>query len=102
MPELPEVETTRRRLEPLVVGKKFEKVVMRAPKLRLPMQKELKLVLPGRIVRGLGRRRKYLLFYCDGGCLVIHLGPDHYLLSTLSAVKEITRGRGTLSGGQTD
>lgn len=74
MPELPEVETTRRRLEPLVVGKKFEKVVIRAPKLRLPMQDHLKTALPGRTVLGVGRRGKYLLFLCDGGCLVIHLG----------------------------
>lgn len=79
MPELPEVETTRRRLEPQVVGKRFEKVVMRAPKLRLPMQQELKTVLPGRTVRGVGRRGKYLLFYCDQGCLVIHLGMTGFL-----------------------
>lgn len=79
MPELPEVETIRWRLEPLVVGKMFEKVVMRAPKLRLPMQKELRTLLPGRTVHGLGRRGKYLLFYCDGGCLVIHLGMTGFL-----------------------
>jgi formamidopyrimidine-DNA glycosylase len=79
MPELPEVETTRRRLEPLVVGKRFEKVVARASKLRLPMQRHLKTALPGQIVRGLGRRGKYLLFFCDDGCLVIHLGMTGFL-----------------------
>lgn len=79
MPELPEVETTRRRLEPLVVGKRIDKVVMRALKLRLPMQQELKTVLQGRTVRGLGRRGKYLLFFCDNGCLVIHLGMTGFL-----------------------
>ncbi len=79
MPELPEVETTRRRLEPLVVGKQFDKVVIRAPKLRLPIQLHLKTILPGRIVRGVGRRGKYLLFFCDGGCLAIHLGMTGYL-----------------------
>jgi formamidopyrimidine-DNA glycosylase len=79
MPELPEVETTRRRLEPLVVGKMFEKVVIRVPKLRLPLQHHLKAVLPGRTVLGLGRRGKYLLFFCDGGCLVLHLGMTGYL-----------------------
>jgi formamidopyrimidine-DNA glycosylase len=40
---------------------------------------ELEAVLPGRTVRGLGRRGKYLLFYCDGGCLVIHLGMTGFL-----------------------
>lgn len=79
MPELPEVETTRRRLEPLVVGKRFDKVVMRAPRLRLPIQQQLKTILPGRTVRGLGRRGKYLLFFCNGGCLVIHLGMTGFL-----------------------
>ncbi len=79
MPELPEVETTRRRLEPLVVGKRFEKVVVRVPKLRLPMQHQLKTLLPGLTVRRLGRRGKYLLLFCDGGCLVIHLGMTGYL-----------------------
>lgn len=79
MPELPEVETTRRRLEPLVVGKRFERVVIRAPKLRLPMQHHLKTVLPGRTVRGVGRRGKYLLLFCDSGSLVIHLGMTGYL-----------------------
>ena len=79
MPELPEVETIRRRLEPLVVGKKLERVVLRAPKLRLPMQKHLETVLPGLTVHGLGRRGKYLLFFCDGGCLVIHLGMTGFL-----------------------
>jgi formamidopyrimidine-DNA glycosylase len=79
VPELPEVETTRRRLEPLVVGKRFERVVIRVPKLRLPMQHDLKTALPGRTVQSLGRRGKYLLFFCDGGCLVIHLGMTGYL-----------------------
>lgn len=79
MPELPEVETTRRRLEPELTGKKFDRVEIRTPKLRLPVPEELKTALPGRTVRALGRRGKYLLFYCDGGCLVIHLGMTGFL-----------------------
>lgn len=79
MPELPEVETIRRRLEPLVTGKKFEKIVIRALKLRLPMQHHLQTVLSGRIIHSVGRRGKYLLFFCDGGCLVVHLGMTGYL-----------------------
>ena len=67
MPELPEVETTRRRLERELAGKRFERVVVRAPKLRLPVPEDLATVLPGRTVQAIGRRGKYLLFACDGG-----------------------------------
>ena len=79
MPELPEVETTRRRLEPELAGKRFERVEIRTPKLRLPVPQELKTAMPGRTVQALGRRGKYLLFFCDGGCLVIHLGMTGFL-----------------------
>ncbi|GAM09296.1 formamidopyrimidine-DNA glycosylase [Geobacter sp. OR-1] len=79
MPELPEVEITRRRLEPLLKGKQFDRVVLRTPKLRLPIPQELKTELRGRIVQSLGRRGKYLLLFCDSGCLVIHLGMTGFL-----------------------
>jgi len=79
VPELPEVETTLRRLEPELAGKRFDRVEIRTPKLRLPLPQELKTTLPGRTVRTLGRRGKYLLFFCDGGCLVIHLGMTGFL-----------------------
>ena len=79
MPELPEVETTRRRLERELAGKRFERVVVRAPKLRLPVPEDLATVLPGRTVQAIGRRGKYLLFACDGGTLVIHLGMTGFL-----------------------
>jgi formamidopyrimidine-DNA glycosylase len=79
MPELPEVETTRRRLEPLLKGKQFDRVVMRVAKLRLPLSPELATVLPGQTVKILKRRGKYLLVYCDHGCLVIHLGMTGFL-----------------------
>jgi formamidopyrimidine-DNA glycosylase len=49
VPELPEVELTRRRLEPDLVGKKIERVEARIAKLRLPIPGELATVLPGRI-----------------------------------------------------
>src|SRR5512140_1278504 len=79
VPELPEVEMARRRLEPALAGKRFDRVVIRSPKLRLPVPEELKTDLPGRTVKGIGRRGKYLLLYCDGGCLVIHLGMTGFL-----------------------
>ena len=86
MPELPEVETTRRRLEPELTGKQFARVVIRVPKLRFPVPRELITDLPGLTVRSVGRRGKYLLFYCDGRCLVIHLGMTGFLqlLSTVT------------------
>jgi formamidopyrimidine-DNA glycosylase len=79
VPELPEVETTRRRLEPLLAGKRFERIVVRTSRLRLPVPMEIQEDLPGRRLLSLGRRGKYLLFYCDGGCLVIHLGMTGFL-----------------------
>ncbi len=85
MPELPEVETTRRRLETELVGKRFDRVVVRTPKLRLPVPPELATILPGRTLLALGRRGKYLLFYCDGGCLVIHLGMTGFLQHLVKA-----------------
>lgn len=79
MPELPEVETTRSRLESVLVGKKFDRVAVRTPKLRLVLPRELATSLPGRTVRSVERRGKYLLIFCDIGCLVIHLGMTGFL-----------------------
>ncbi|MBN1238931.1 MAG: bifunctional DNA-formamidopyrimidine glycosylase/DNA-(apurinic or apyrimidinic site) lyase [Gammaproteobacteria bacterium] len=74
MPELPEVETTRRGLEPLVVGKSIEALDVREPRLRWPIAADLGRRLAGRRVTGIGRRGKYLLFATDGGTLLVHLG----------------------------
>lgn len=79
MPELPEVETTRLRLETLLKGKRFDRVVSRVTKLRLPIPQELITELPGRTVQGVGRRGKYLLLFCENSCLVIHLGMTGFL-----------------------
>ena len=79
MPELPEVELTRRRLEPDLAGKRIERVEARAPKLRLPIPEELPTVLPGRTIRSVARRGKYLLFDCEAGWLIIHLGMTGFL-----------------------
>lgn len=79
MPELPEVELTRRRLEREVVGKRVEQVQVRTPKLRLPISGELATVLPGRTMRSVGRRGKYLLFDCEAGWLIVHLGMTGFL-----------------------
>jgi formamidopyrimidine-DNA glycosylase len=73
MPELPEVETTRRGLEPLVVGRLVERVEVREPRLRWPIG-DVPERLAGRRIAALGRRGKYLLVGTDGGTLLVHLG----------------------------
>jgi formamidopyrimidine-DNA glycosylase len=79
MPELPEVEVTRRALSEELTGARIVAVVIRTPKLRLPVPTELPDLLPGRTLREVGRRGKYLLLSCDDGCLVIHLGMTGHL-----------------------
>ena len=74
MPELPEVETTRRGLEPLIVACRIKGVEVRVPKLRWPIQSDLPELLAGQTIRSVSRRAKYLLFQLDSGCLLLHLG----------------------------
>jgi formamidopyrimidine-DNA glycosylase len=74
MPELPEVETTRRGLEPHVVGRRIRDVVVRNPNLRWPVPRDLARHLKGEEVRAIRRRGKYLLFDCREGHLLVHLG----------------------------
>ena len=74
MPELPEVETTRRGLEPRVVGRRFRDVVVRNPNLRWPVPRDLRSRLRGEEVLAIRRRGKYLLFDCPNGHLLVHLG----------------------------
>lgn len=79
MPELPEVEVTRRRLERELVGKRFKQVLLRVAKLRLPLPEELTTILPGLNLRAIERRGKYLLFDCERGWLLVHLGMTGFL-----------------------
>jgi formamidopyrimidine-DNA glycosylase len=74
MPELPEVETTRRGLEPHLCGKIISGVVVRNPRLRWPVPVSSLQQLTGCAVRSIGRRGKYLLIDCSRGWLIIHLG----------------------------
>ncbi|MEO8602425.1 MAG: bifunctional DNA-formamidopyrimidine glycosylase/DNA-(apurinic or apyrimidinic site) lyase [bacterium] len=75
MPELPEVETTRRSLEPHVVGARISAVTVRQRRLRRPLDDDFELRLSGRTVAALERRGKYLLFGLDDGTtLLVHLG----------------------------
>ena len=74
MPELPEVETTRRGLLPYVQGRKVSAVVLRRPDLRWPIPVEISDVLPGQRVDGIRRRAKYLLLDTAAGSALLHLG----------------------------
>lgn len=74
MPELPEVETTRRGLEPLLVGQRIRTVVVRNRALRRPVPRRLPQLVAGTTVRALARRGKYLLIDCGTGTLIVHLG----------------------------
>ncbi|MGB0466795.1 MAG: bifunctional DNA-formamidopyrimidine glycosylase/DNA-(apurinic or apyrimidinic site) lyase [Pontibacterium sp.] len=74
MPELPEVETTRRGIKPHIIGHTVSAFKVRQPKLRWPVPSELAALLPGRVVQSVMRRGKYLLIGFECGTLLIHLG----------------------------
>jgi formamidopyrimidine-DNA glycosylase len=75
MPELPEVETVRRGLAPVMEGARFAKVEARRRDLRWPLGKNFAQRLQGQTVTGLGRRAKYLLAdLSSGDVLLMHLG----------------------------
>jgi len=74
MPELPEVETSRRGISPYVVGQRIDNVVVRDRRLRWPVSKAIDSCLPGQTVRSIDRSAKYLLINTDNGTAIIHLG----------------------------
>jgi len=74
MPELPEVETTRRGIEPHVVGRTVARVLVRNPRLRWRVPAKLVEELPGQTIRSVTRRGKYLLLAGDTGTAILHLG----------------------------
>lgn len=74
MPELPEVETVKRGVEPHLLGRRIRKVSLRERRLRWPVRADLPQLLAGQRVRSLARRGKYLLIYTDAGCMMVHLG----------------------------
>jgi formamidopyrimidine-DNA glycosylase len=79
MPELPEVETTRRGIAPHLIGRTMTGAIMRTAKLRLPLAPDLPHRLAGQRIEAVARRGKYLLFHCPGGTLLIHLGMTGHL-----------------------
>lgn len=74
MPELPEVETTRRGLQPHLCQQSVLQVIVRNSRLRWPIPAELSRDLPGQVITDVWRRGKYLLLSCPDGTLMIHLG----------------------------
>jgi formamidopyrimidine-DNA glycosylase len=74
MPELPEVETTRRGIEPHLVGKRITQVIIRESRLRWPIAPDFAASLLGQSVVALRRRAKYLLMELGHGTVILHLG----------------------------
>lgn len=74
MPELPEVETTRRGIEPYLNGQKVQKVLVRDRRLRWPVPDDLDVRLSGQRIVAVKRRAKYLLIEAEVGTLIAHLG----------------------------
>ena len=92
MPELPEVETVRRGLQPVMEGARFTKVEAHRGDLRWPLPEDFVARLQGRKVEGLGRRAKYLLVDLSSGeVLVMHLG--------MSGSFRVVRSRGESTPG---
>jgi formamidopyrimidine-DNA glycosylase len=80
MPELPEVEITRRGLAPRLVGRRVRRVVVRQARLRWPVPRRLGERLAGQTIEGVGRRAKYLLLRTSHGTVILHLGMSGSLL----------------------
>jgi formamidopyrimidine-DNA glycosylase len=108
MPELPEVETVKRGLIPVLAGRKLVSVKSSGLKLRAPLPEKLETRLTGRTIQNLDRRAKFLLLRLDDGMvLIVHLGMsgrmnivtesattdrhDHLILDTDAGVRVIYR-----------
>ncbi|HEY7787950.1 MAG TPA: bifunctional DNA-formamidopyrimidine glycosylase/DNA-(apurinic or apyrimidinic site) lyase [Casimicrobiaceae bacterium] len=74
MPELPEVETTRRGIAPHVIGRCVVRIDVYDPRLRWPVPADLDARMRGRTIERVDRRGKYLLFHVGAAALLVHLG----------------------------
>lgn len=79
MPELPEVETTRRGIAPHVIGRRVTAVTLRRVDLRWPIPREITELLPGQRIDAVERRAKYLLLHTAVGSALLHLGMSGML-----------------------
>jgi formamidopyrimidine-DNA glycosylase len=82
MPELPEVETTRRGVEPFCTGVRVRGLLVREPRLRWPVPPHLADAIRGQRIDAVARRAKYLLFRLSTGTLMVHLGMSGSLRVT--------------------
>jgi len=74
MPELPEVETTRRGIAPHLEGRRVARVIVRQPRLRRPVPDHLPVTLAGQRLSAVARRGKYLRLCFPAGEAIVHLG----------------------------
>jgi formamidopyrimidine-DNA glycosylase len=74
MPELPEVETTRRGIASALIGRRVTDVIVRDRRLRWPIAAHLEAAIMHQTVRRIERRAKYILIVFDTGTLILHLG----------------------------
>ena len=74
MPELPEVETSRRGIEPWIVDTAITRVIVRDRRLRWPIAREVERRLQGQPIHSVDRRAKYLLINTGNGTAILHLG----------------------------
>ncbi len=74
MPELPEVETTRRGIAPHLIGRRITRITLRRADLRWPIPREISELLPGQRIDEVERRAKYLLLHTQVGSALLHLG----------------------------
>ncbi|PKG38188.1 bifunctional DNA-formamidopyrimidine glycosylase/DNA-(apurinic or apyrimidinic site) lyase [Psychromonas sp. Urea-02u-13] len=89
MPELPEVETSRRGISPHIIGSSISDVVIRQPQLRWKIPADLLDHLKNKVLQSIDRRAKYLLLNFESGTLLIHLGMSGSLrICPLNSVVE--------------
>jgi len=74
MPELPEVETTLRGINPYISSQKIVQLTVKQPSLRWPVTENLNCIVHGQKIRTLRRRAKYIILQLDHGSILIHLG----------------------------
>ena len=91
MPELPEVETTRRGIERHLRGRRISAALVHDRRLRWPVTPRLDALLRGQRVLRVERRAKYLLLRLTRGCLIIHLGMSGSLRVSGSGLRTINK-----------
>ncbi len=102
MPELPEVETTRRGIIPHLLGRCVQSVVIRNPNLRWKVPAALARELPGQTLHAVERRAKYLLLRADSGTVIVHLGMSGSLriVACASPAEQYDHVEFVLAGGK--